>query len=85
MGERSLFTNKELRTLCALQIGEELDRIPQISFGTQLKAHFKRANRGNKVKPQDGIAEHYYVVRGAEDQFHSHDQCRTHLLRNRFR
>lgn len=81
---RRIFTNKELRTICALHLGEELDRVPQTLFGTQLKAHFKKANNGLKVK-SEASPEAYYIIGAPEAEYDTHDKCKRHILANRIR
>lgn len=82
-GGRCLFTNKELRLICANQLGVDPEKIPQIPFGTQLKAHFKPANRGGKVRGGDtyGPPERYYIIK--EGDFDTHEKCQAHLRNNR--
>jgi hypothetical protein len=81
---REIFTNKELRTLCAVQLETEVERIGNISFGTQLKAHFPKANWGRKVKPHDGIPETYYVVRGDAEAYKSHEACCRNIGKKKY-
>lgn len=82
-GERALFTNKELRLLCANQLGLDPEKIPQIPFGTQLRAHFKPANKGNKIRGGEsyGPPEKYYIVKSGD--FDTHEKCQRHLREHR--